>query len=572
MHTRIPNLMETPFKGIATIQLFDKEGNLIEEVQHENTYNQRIQYLNYLDTVLNCKSPDLPSAAVYYRLLNDTAPSSAYDGAPYSAFYGSPTSSPPAVRQPYATLWLSNNTKNEDLNGYPNGVPVAMATSAGVPAQAVSHLGSGLVNIAESYMSNDRLHLVFDFDTSRGNITFDSLWLNPSITRYGSTGSYLYNVLPFFHSQNIYREALTSFEFPGGYSSICARPLNNTYSMIVLSTSSASDTHVVLRNARRVLVLKDETGEVVSDCTFNSNTTLLGSFYFDEGSNTLFSIYSSASLSYMHSYDILFEGSSYGYMLGLYEINLTTGTRTLVSNMSDLLGMKKSDYNYAEVSAAATSAWKFNLEIIYLANENTTAIAAPTEGVDAITSERSPYYTWFIFDPLLKKFNLVKRLKTYSRSTSRGSFIPSFYPEYSFLADGLLYLFAAVTPDPQTDNSASVFNIKTGALIYDKLLNTGSIRGAVAYSYPYGTFYLMDSAIAYNRYIYDYNRLKTPKLYLSTLNVASAVLYKEHFCTALWTTHNKLTSPITKTDQTTMKIQYDIIWDSIKDTIIPALL
>ena len=41
---------------------------------------------------------------------------------------------------------------------------------------------------------------------------------------------------------------------------------------------------------------------------------------------------------------------------------------------------------------------------------------------------------------------------------------------------------------------------------------------------------------------------------------------------AIWTTHNHLDTPITKTNQTTMKIQYDIVWDSISDTILPAIL
>ena len=50
MNTHFPIPTDKPFRGITTIQLFDKNGKMIEEVVHENTYNQRIQFRNYLDT------------------------------------------------------------------------------------------------------------------------------------------------------------------------------------------------------------------------------------------------------------------------------------------------------------------------------------------------------------------------------------------------------------------------------------------------------------------------------------------------------------------------------------------
>ena len=54
--------------------------------------------------------------------------------------------------------------------------------------------------------------------------------------------------------------------------------------------------------------------------------------------------------------------------------------------------------------------------------------------------------------------------------------------------------------------------------------------------------------------------------------VTNCKVVKENYFTAPWSTHNKLTSPIKKTDMTTMKIQYDIIWDNITEKIIPQLI
>ena len=74
METKIGPDFRKPFRGLTTIQLFDKNtGELLEEYHDENTYNDRLQYINYLDTILKCQNSNIPSkVAPFTRMNNDT--------------------------------------------------------------------------------------------------------------------------------------------------------------------------------------------------------------------------------------------------------------------------------------------------------------------------------------------------------------------------------------------------------------------------------------------------------------------------------------------------------------------
>ena len=68
METIIKPNLRKPFRGLTTIQLFDKEtGNLLEEYHDENTYNDRLQYLSYLDSILHCKSPKVSNHMTHFN-------------------------------------------------------------------------------------------------------------------------------------------------------------------------------------------------------------------------------------------------------------------------------------------------------------------------------------------------------------------------------------------------------------------------------------------------------------------------------------------------------------------------
>lgn len=559
MNTHFPIPTGKPFRGITTIQLFDKNGKMIEEVVHENTYNQRIQFRNYLDTILHCKGPDVTKNIPYALTGDDRAIYGTYcDNLSYQSFWSTSGSSAIDVRQPFATLWLTNATANEAANGYPNGIPVALADSSGVPNNIATVLCAGQPNIQESYFGNDRLHLVFDFDTVHGNVTFDSLWLYPSNYRRGSSGGAVYDVLPFFQKQLVKRETDTSFTIPFQFQYVYQEPLNGPYSLLWFTDNSNRRYQV-----RQVIVFNMQTGEILANCTFTNNTEIYGSFYYDAGSNNLYMVYNGS-----YQGDAPFSDSSSSSSFRLYKVNLTTGVRSLVADMKTMLNMVKSNYNYG----GNINNWRYNVDLYWLAGENTVVMAVPTEGTDASTGQPSGYYTWYTFNALTESFDFVKRQKVYSGPCSNSSTISPNYSSQSFVRDGKLYLACLISPNAQTHNSYAVFNIKTGALIYDKALSYGTY-GSVCSPIVLGSlnFYTI-SDNNYGRAQRDDLIYRNITRSLSGNSASTASLRIDRYDTALWSTHNKLTSAITKTDQTTMKIQYDIIWDSLNDVIIPGLM
>lgn len=556
MNTHFPITTDKPFRGITTIQLFDKNGKMIEEVVHENTYNQRIQFRNYLDTILHCKSVDISKNIPYALTGRAEVEYGTYnDNMSYQQLWSYSGNSSSYVRQPFATLWLTNATANEVANGYPNGIPVALADSSGVPNNIATVLCAGQPNIQESYFGNDRLHLVFDFDTVHGNVTFDSLWLYPSNFRRGSSGGVVYDVLPFFQKQLVKRENDTSIIIPVQFQYVYQEPLNGPYSLLWFTDSGSSRASV-----RQVIVFNMQTGEILANCTFTNNTEIYGSFYYDAGSNNLYMVYSTN-----YQGDAPFSDSSNSSYFRLYKVNLTTGVRSLVADMKTMLNMVKSNYNYG----GNINNWRYNVDLYWLAGENTVVMAVPTEGTDASTGQQSGYYTWYTFNVLTESFDFVKRQKVYSGPCHSGSSISPNYSSQSFVRDGKLYLACLISPNAQTHNSYAVFNIKTGALLYDKALSYSSSSVYSPVTLNSMNFY---SNSSYGRAQRDDLIYRNITRSLSGNSPSTASLRIDRYDTALWSTHNKLTSAITKTDQTTMKIQYDIIWDSLNDVIIPGLM
>lgn len=558
MNTHFPIPTGKPFRGITTIQLFDKNGKMIDEVVHENTYNQRIQFRNYLDTILHCKSVDVSKNIPYALTARDEVEYGTYnDNMNYVPFWSTSGSGSSTVRQPFATLWLTNATANEAANGYPNGIPVALADSSGVANNIATVLCAGQPNVQESYFGNDRLHLVFDFDTVHGNITFDSLWLYPSIYRSGSSGGgACYYVLQFFQKQLVKREDDTNFIVPFQFPYVYQERLNGPYSLLWFSDSSGGRLQV-----RQVIVFNMQTGEILANYTFSTNTEIYGSFYYDAGSNNLYMLY---NVNFQG--DAPFTDSS-STQFRLYKVNLTTGVRSLVADMKTMLNMVKSNYNYG----GNIDNWRYNVDVYWLAGENTTIIAVPTEGTDASTGQQSGYYTWYTFNALTESFDFVKRQKVYSGPCYMSSSISPNYSNQSFVRDGKLYLACLISPNAQTHNSYAVFNIKTGAVLYDKALSYSSSTVYSPIILTSESFWTCDRS-GYGRAQRDDLIYRNITRSLSSNTSSAAKLRIDRYDTALWSTHNKLTSAITKTDQTTMKIQYDIIWDSLNDVIIPGLM
>ena len=553
METKIGPDLRKPFRGVTTIQLFDKDtGELIEEHHDENTYNDRLQYINYLDTVLKCKNPNIPSTVTSFTRMNEDA---TYDSSNTSAVSFLDTLSKTSIgeggnskgtRQLFATLWLTNNTKAETAHGYPNGFPVGIADVAGIDSKYVANACTGMLNMSESYVGNDRLHLVFDFATDKCNVQFDALWLFPStLKRGGASESYSYDVTSFYQAKVIASEVLDTqliSKYP--YFSINYH-INGNYSVLGYSNTSYE-----ANKAYALQILNNSTGGIVSTVEWDTDKNVYAPMYYDAGTNTLYMLRTDNN-DYPES--VLGHSTENS---ALYKLDMSSGTITNVGNLYNMLGLRWSDFN-----ATANNSDSYYSFVNVFKKDGSVSTIFRLQCVSATDSSKKNYFVLFNFDPVTETFTQVKKFEVFGDRV--------YYSSGMFMIDDTVYLTRALNSTQQTAYGYSAFDINTGAIKSTNIISPDIYilsNILMDYDYSYGTsgqvYRLQDQAI-YRRAICATS---------NSSNVSGCKVCKYTYFTAPWSTHNKLTSTIKKTDLTTMKIQYDIIWDSIPDVILPALV
>ena len=548
METKIGPDFRKPFRGLTTIQLFDKNtGELLEEYHDENTYNDRLQYINYLDTILKCKNSNIPSTvAPFTRINNDTTYGNDQDfffSILSSESIGT-TGSRDYVRQLFATLWLTDSTKAETAHGYPNGFPVGIADTAGVNPRYTSYACSGALNVSESYVGNDRLHLVFDFATDKCNVQFDALWLFPSMCKYweGTTTAYNYKVTTFYQAKAISSEILdTQLLYKYSYFTISDR-INDIYTVLGYSNSSG------VNYTQAVQILNNSTGEIVSTVEFSNDTKVFVPMYYDAGNNVLYTLRTDdGSASYI-------LGSSNAYC-ALYKLDMSSGTRTIVGNLYDMLGLRWSDFD----AASNKESWYTFVNVFK--KDGSVATIFRLKCTSATDSSIKSYFVLFNFDPVTETFTQVKKLEVFSENAWDSAWM--------FMVDDIVYVMYPLSSTQQSGYRYSAFDINTGAIKSTSIISPDpDILSDTWMYYLYsesnsGKVYILRDQVSYRRALCGVS---------DSSKVTGCKVVKKNYFTAPWSTHNKLTSPIKKTNMTTMKIQYDIVWDSISDVILPALL
>ena len=548
METKIGPDFRKPFRGLTTIQLFDKNtGELLEEYHDENTYNDSLQYINYLDTILKCKNSNIPSkVAPFTRMNNETTYGNDKDFffSILSSSNVGTTDNRNYVRQLFATLWLTDSTKAETAHGYPNGFPVGIADAAGVNPTYTSYACAGALNMSESYVGNDRLHLVFDFASDKCNVQFDALWLLPSMCKYweGTSKAYNYKVTTFYQVNAISSEPLdTQLLYKYSYFTVYCH-INSIYTVLGYSNSSS------ISSTRAVQILNNSTGEIVSTVEFSAGTNIFVPMYYDAGNNVLYTLRTDdGSASYI-------LGSSDSYC-SLRKLDMSSGTLTRVGNLYDMLGLRWSDFD-----AASNKESNYTFVNVFK-KDGSVAIIFRLKCTSATDSSTKSYFVLFNFDPVTETFTQVKKLEVFWDSAWESA--------YMFMIDDIVYAMWSLSSTQQKNYKYSAFDINTGAIKSTSIIspNPDILSDTwMSYSYSYssdGKIYELHDQVSYRR---------TRCIPSSSSTVTGCKVVKENYFTAPWSTHNKLTSPIKKTNMTTMKIQYDIVWDSIPDVILPALL
>lgn len=537
METKIGPDFRKPFRGLTTIQLFDKNtGELIEEYHDENTYNDRLQYINYLDTVLKCKNSSIPSTVTTFTCLNNDTIANRnseffFDVLSSINIGGGGTVT--RARQLFATLWLTNNTKAETAHGYPNGFPVGIADTAGVNSKYISYACSGMLNLSESYIGNDRLHLVFDFATDKCNVQFDALWLFPSMGRTDN-----YSITTFYQSKVIASEELdTQLLYKYKYFTLTHR-INGIYTVLGYTNNGTGSSYTAA-----LQILNNSTGEIVSTVEFTDLKNIYAPMYYDAGTNTLYTLL--AGNTNYPSYVLDTNSDS----CALYKLDMSSGTFTKVDTLYNLLGLRWSDFN-----AVASDTNSYYTFVNAFKKDGSVATIFRLRCESATDRSIKNYFVLFNFDPVTEKFTQVKKFEVFSDDAWNSIGM--------FMVDDIVYLAHPLSSTQQTDYKFSAFDIKTGAVKSTNIIS------------PHREI-LSDSWLV-NASVYRLHDQVTDRRAVcvtsSSQNVTGCKIYKRKYFTAPWSTHNKLTSAIKKTDMTTMKIQYDIIWDSIPDVIVPALL
>lgn len=544
METKIRPNFKKPFRGLTTIQLFDKNtGELLEEHHDENTYNDRLQYINYFDTILKCKNLNIPST--FTPVSTDDSRTSFFD---ILSMYSMSTSGNNAdVRQLFATLWLTNSTKAETAHGYPNGLPVGIADTAGVNPVYNNHAYSGVLNVSESYVGNDRLHLVFDFATDRCNVQFDALWLFPSRYRYyGSTNiANNYAVTSFYQTKEISSEVLdTQLLYTYKNFSVNHR-INGNYTVLGYADGPGSSTP-----ARALQILNISTGEIISTVEFSNPTPIYAPMYYDAGTNTLYTLRAASDTAI--NAVLGFNSEAYA----LYKLDMSSGTITKVDNLYNMLGLRWSDFDSSNTSSPRSTF------VNVFKKDGSVATILRLKCTSATDNSTKNYHVLFNFDPVTETFMQVKKFEVFSDNAWETTSI--------FMVDDTVYLPYQLSSTQQTDYTFSAFDINTGAIKSTSIMSP-NIRILGDYMIDYGLGSTDSSSKVY-RLLDQATCRRALCVTSSDRDVAACKVLKKNYFTAPWSTHNKLTSAIKKTDMTTMKIQYDIVWDSISDVILPALL
>lgn len=587
MQEYVPINKVKPFRGIATIQLFDKDtGKLIEEHVHENTYNDRISYYTYLYSIMKSQCSAFSKTMPNYHSLEPDA-TDIISGA--SSIYLGKVEDSSNIRY-FGNLVLTANTNAEDAHGYFNGVPVGVANATGYSVDTEKSC-IGKCNCDESYFGNDRLHLVFDFETSKCNVSFDALWLFPTMgsSNGGSNvGSRVFypqsrNRIMYTRGNDVITEKDTSNAYSTYY-------LNDEYACIYEHYSSSSSSYLYA-----IYVFNRYTGEVVTSYSSTKTFTVYAPFYYDAASKDLYYLYWPYTNDYIAGMNMNFKcffnksfAEAYQNTYFISKINLGTGTKTNVKKFSDIFNLSNNDYGYTTPIGS--------MMVCYGLNNAITFVLTVTDYA-GYSSDSTGYVFFYSFDFSTMSLSLLNKhliqnstinacIDTGSTdnyggtiSGTSGTASSSLNIQNAALSNNMLYTLLVLDKTLPAENRYAVFDILTGKLINKQYIGNLNVRsakqfiadGLVKYAIPIDdSFNTPGSSSNYAIAIHDFLENKKPQYVLID---ASPVyrLGKYDYYTQIWSTHNKLTSEIKKTNMTTMKITYDIIWESFSEEIVPNL-
>ncbi|MGF6375137.1 hypothetical protein M2140_000171 [Clostridiales Family XIII bacterium PM5-7] len=582
MEERITNNKNNLFTGVTTIELFDSEtGDKVYEYKKENTYNERIPWINYLSTMMKSGSDKFPTANTddtkCFQAHEGNYQYSVYDHLKYNKtedlFYryqniqwpkkatGGSTSN---YYIPFCDLVLTNNTLPSSSTGEFNGSQIGIANF--LMDYSDDRACTGMINNLESRFDNDKLRLVFDFDTAKCHGTFDSVWLLPAFI-YSSSSITTASIKPFtsfsFLTETKSTVAYNYKRFATNTNYLTVNRLNQRYHTLMDIYNGSATTSTI-----NGISLHNQDGDEISSMAITGSVKSSAYFfniYFDEERNRVYGISptSSHAVSTTYPTDVAAINAT---IKELYYLDLTTGQYVSCGTMSDLIGATANPTQFDPAINMAFDVCYVNNEVYLVFNYG-------------VTAERSRVYD-------IKKLSFtdngissedILKVKLYHGVFNTGL---SQYRQITIGHDGDIYLLGSPDETQKTALDKMIrVNLNNKEIVND-VISVPNYGSSFYYGFnsdtikSYSTAYVhYDDNVSKDANCFGYNNISTA---LSNINVsASSVKTVEFFdtfsITTPWTTHNKLTEPVIKDETKTMKITYDIIWDRPLDDVLKKL-
>lgn len=184
-----------PVRGITKIELFNEDGELIQEVESENFISKTVteKLLSWQKMMFMATSERTTDDSSYWQLSKE------YNGPmnhflSYGNLFGYEQNY--VSNAPFRRLLLTTNDNPE----VPNVERVVRGSVVGWADKSDTYSGvstkQGTVNPNESYMTKGQMHFVFDFPTHVANGTFSSIyWAQDESQNYGHVNDYNYITL-----------------------------------------------------------------------------------------------------------------------------------------------------------------------------------------------------------------------------------------------------------------------------------------------------------------------------------------------------------------------------------------
>lgn len=572
------------FKGRTCIELFDAEtGELILKQEDENTYNSRLQNMGYY---LLFAAPRGGTGASFPTYTGNLTPSVVTNDS--VAFVATATTALTSrngnasgntignFSTQFGSMLLTTNTTTQTSTGNPSGITVSWADIRYYTATYNDYYECGVLNINESYISDTTLHIVVDYDEYHANTSFDAIWIYPGRAngQYGLLHGYRY-----FGSEST---TLTLPQLSTFISGVV--DLDGRYRLVFFSTSST-----VNRTVFNALGIFDSfTGTFTNTYSYPEQQTLGVIIGYDHANQILYTVIEGtawvANTATKNTWWA--DATAENNRPYVASFDMANNVFTELIDIRSSLNLVAADFNFVGSSGLAIAYGKNSSNGAYLFVQ----ASGFTNSTNTAVSCHVLVYRFNIDTLDIQYLFRINNLASvpFSTTSVNVSIIPTsnrvvLFGNVLILSDGLegnnSYAYQRATAYDLANGSqitSTALSASTTSTVFQNITNYGGKEGinsngnsAIGYVFNSQSAWLdhKDAIYGING---AYNGMYNP----TTQGVPpiNSVINKYYYARSNWTTHNKLSAPVTKTSANTMRITYDITLDSLQSTVWKSLM